>query len=151
MSPAFNPDTGLFYVVALEGCSIATKSTEKFRPGGFQYRATGDVNLRDESWKVYVRALDFSTGKLRWESERFGNIGFGGGLLSTAGGLVFSGEEGGQLVALDAKTGKTVWHFNTGQRITASPMTYSVNGKQYVALCTASDVIGFALFGGAGK
>jgi alcohol dehydrogenase (cytochrome c) len=152
MSPAFNPDTGLFYVVALEGCSIATKSTEKFRPGGFQYRATGDVNLRDESWKVYVRALDFSTGKLRWESERFGNIGFGGGLLSTAGGLIFSGEEGGQLVALDAKTGKTVWHFNTGQRITASPMTYSVNGKQYVALCTASDVIGFALFGGgAGK
>ena len=74
MDVAFiDPQTGLFYVVAIEGCGIATKSTEQFRPGGFQYRATGDVLVQDESWKVYVRALDMPTGKLVWEQERIGN------------------------------------------------------------------------------
>ena len=145
MSPAYNPDTGLFYVVAQEGCGMANKATETFRPGGFQYRATGDVNLKDASWKVYVRALDLTTGKLRWESERLGSMGFGGGLLSTAGGLIFSGELNGQFVALEAKTGKTLWNFYTGQNITAQPVTYLAGGKQFVAIATASDVFGFGL------
>lgn len=145
-SPAYSPDTGLFYVVAQEGCGLANKSTETFRPGGFQYRATGDVDLRDDSWKVYVRALDLTTGKLRWESERIGSNGFGGGLLSTAGGLLFSGELNGEFVAMEAKTGKNLWHFNTGQQITAQPITYGVNGKQYVAIATASDIVSFGLF-----
>jgi alcohol dehydrogenase (cytochrome c) len=145
-SPAYNPETGLFYVVAQEGCGLANKSTETFRPGGFQYRATGDVDLRDDSWKVYVRALDLTTGKLRWEAERIGSNGFGGGLLSTAGGLLFSGELNGEFVALEAKTGKALWHFNTGQQITSQPVTYAVNGKQFVSIATASDIISFGLF-----
>ena len=124
---------------------MANKATETFRPGGFQYRATGDVNLKDASWKVYVRALDLTTGKLRWESERLGSMGFGGGLLSTAGGLIFSGELNGQFVALEAKTGKTLWNFYTGQNITAQPVTYLAGGKQFVAIATASDVFGFGL------
>jgi alcohol dehydrogenase (cytochrome c) len=77
-SPAYSPDTGLVYVVAQEGCGLANKSTETFRPGGFQYRATGDNDIRDDSWKVYVRALDLTTGKLRWESERIGSAGTAG-------------------------------------------------------------------------
>jgi alcohol dehydrogenase (cytochrome c) len=95
---------------------------------------------------VYVRALDLTTGKLRWESERIGSTSFGGGLLSTAGGLLFSGEMNGEFVALEAKTGKAVWHFYTGQQITAQPMTYTAQGKQYVAIASASDVISFGLF-----
>lgn len=150
-SPAYSPATGLFYVVAQEGCGLANKSTETFRPGGFQYRATGDVDLRDDSWKVYVRALDLTTGKLRWESERIGSNGFGGGLLSTAGGLLFSGELNGEFAALDSKTGKTLWHFNTGQQITSQPVTYAVSGKQYVAIATASDIVSFGLFEPKGK
>ena len=145
MSPAYSPDTELFYVVAQEGCGMAYKSTETFRPGGFQYRATGDVNMKDDSWKIYVRALDLTTGKLKWESERVGSTSFGGGLLSTAGGLIFTGEGNGQFVALDAKTGKTVWHFNTGQPITAQPVTYTVAGKQDVAIAAGGDVIAFGL------
>ena len=145
MSPAYSPETGLFYVVAQEGCGIANKSTETFRPGGFQYRATGDVEVRDDSWKVYVRALDLTTGKLKWEQERIGSTGFGGGLLSTAGGLLFSGELNGEFVALEAKTGKALWHFYTGQRITASPITYSVTGKQFVTIAAGSDIMSFGL------
>jgi alcohol dehydrogenase (cytochrome c) len=72
--------------------------------------------------------------------------GLGGGLLSTNGGIVFSGELNGEFVALDAATGKPVWHFNTGEPINAQPMTYMVGGKQYVAIATNTDVFGFALF-----
>lgn len=148
MSPAYSPDTGLVYVVAQEGCGMATKSTETFRPGGFQYRATGDVNMKDDSWKVYVRALELTTGKLRWEYEEFGATSLAGGLLSTAGGIIFAGDEGGEFVALDAKTGKSLWHFNAGQRITSSPATYSVRGKQYIGLTAGSNVFGFGLYEG---
>ncbi len=146
MSPTFSPQTGLFYFVALEGCGLATKNTEKFRPGGFQYRAGGDVLLKDGTWKVYVRALELTTGKQVWEQERVGSAGLGGGLLSTAGGVVFSGELNGEFVALNAKTGVPVWHFNTGQPINSQPITYMVDGVQYVALTTNSDILGFALF-----
>ena len=54
---------------------------------------------------------------------------YGPGLMSTAGGVVFSPEEFGQFTALDSKTGKVLWHFNTGDVITASPISYSVNGS----------------------
>ena len=65
--------------------------------------------------------------------------------MTTAGGLVFFGDDAGSLEAVDAKTGKALWHFNTGQDISASPMTYSVAGKQYVAIAAGSDVFSFAL------
>ena len=146
MSPAYSPQTKLFYFVALEGCGLATKNTETFRPGGLQYRAGGDVLLRDSSWKVYVRAVELTTGKLVWEQERIGSMGLGGGVMSTNGGVLFSAELNGELVALDAKTGKPLWHFNTGQPINSQPVTYMVNGKQYVAIATNTDVFGFALF-----
>jgi alcohol dehydrogenase (cytochrome c) len=144
-SPTYSPQTGLFYVVAQEGCGFANKSTETFRPGGFQYRATGDVNLKDESWQVWVRALDLTTGKLKWESERIENTSFGGGLMSTAGGLIFSGEAEGQFVALDASSGKSLWHFNTGQPITSQPVTYLIDGRQQVGIAAGSDILTFGL------
>src|SRR5262245_38674501 len=68
------------------------------------------------------------------------------GTVSTAGGLVFFGDNDGNLSAADARSGKVLWHFNTGQNITASPMTYSVNGEQYVALASGTDVFCFGLF-----
>ena len=147
MSPAYSPQTHLFYVVTLESCAIATKNTEEFRPGGLQYRAGGDVALRGADRKVSVRALDPLTGKQVWEQERIGGGGLGGGLLSTNGGLLFSGESNGEFVALEAKTGKPVWHFNTGEGINAQPMTYMVDGRQYVAIAANSTVYGFALIG----
>ena len=54
--------------------------------------------------------------------------------MSTESGLVFSAEEFGEFTALDGRSGKPLWHFNTGDVITASPITYSVGGKQYVAI-----------------
>ena len=65
--------------------------------------------------------------------------------MTTAGGLVFFGDDSGSLEAVDAMTGKPLWHFNTGQDISASPMTYAVGRKQYVAIAAGSDVFSFAL------
>ncbi|MBI1789150.1 MAG: PQQ-dependent dehydrogenase, methanol/ethanol family [Acidobacteria bacterium] len=145
MSPAYNPDTGYFYVVAQEGCGIATKSRDTFRPGGFPYVGTGYIESPEEPWQMHVRALELTTGKLAWDYKQIGSRGYGAGLLSTAGGVLFAGDDQGFLTALDAATGAPLWHFNTGQQITASPMTYSFKGKQYVALTAGSNVVAFGL------
>jgi alcohol dehydrogenase (cytochrome c) len=144
-SPAYNPDTGLFYVVAMEGCGINYKSRDTFRPGGVPYMATGYVEDADAPWQTYVRALEVTAGKRRWEYKQIGSKHYGAGLLSTAGGLLFAGDDQGFLTALDARTGKPLWHFNTGRAITASPVTYSFKGKQYVAVAAGSNVMAFAL------
>ena len=146
MSPAYNPDTGYFYLEAIEGCQIFTKAAEKFRPGGFAYYGTGFADSPRSPLQTYVRALDLTTGKLRWEYRLIGAQYSWAGVLSTAGGLLFAGSPRGNLIAFNAKTGTVLWQFNAGQQIFASPMTYSVNGNQYVALAAGSDVIAFKLF-----
>jgi len=145
MSPAYNPDTGLFYVAALEGCGINTKSFEKFRPGGFPFDATGYVEDPEQPRQLYVRALELATGKLKWEFKQIGSRAYGAGLLSTAGSLIFAGCDQGIFTALDAASGKPLWHFNTGQAISASPITYSFKGRQYVAVEAGSNVVAFGL------
>jgi alcohol dehydrogenase (cytochrome c) len=145
MSPAYNPDTGWFYLSALEGCGISYKAADQFRPGGFPYMATGYVESAAEPWQMYVRALDLTTGRLQWEFQQIGSRSYGAGLLSTAGGLIFAGDDQGSFTAHDARTGKPRWHFNTGAKISSSPMTYTFQGKQYVALTAGSNVLAFGL------
>jgi alcohol dehydrogenase (cytochrome c) len=65
--------------------------------------------------------------------------------MTTAGGLVFFGDDAQSFEAVDAATGKPLWHFNTGQNISASPMTYAVNSKQFVAVAAGSDIFAFTL------
>ena len=65
--------------------------------------------------------------------------------MVTAGGLLFFGDDAGSFEAADARTGKPLWHFNTGQNMTASPMSYAIAGKQYVAIAAGSNVFSFAL------
>ena len=68
------------------------------------------------------------------------------GTVSTAGGLVFSGDDDGNLVALDAKTGEDLWHFQTGHFVYASPMTFELDGKQYVTIAAETALYTFGLF-----
>ena len=68
--------------------------------------ATGYVEDPEAPWQTYVRALDVTTGKLKWEYKQVGSKRYGAGVLSTAGGLVFAGDDQGVLTALDAKSGK---------------------------------------------
>jgi hypothetical protein len=67
------------------------------------------------------------------------------GVLATGGGLVFTGDGQGYLVALDARTGKALWHFQTGGSIVAPPITYTLNGKQQIAIAAGSSILTFAL------
>ena len=74
MSPAYNPDTGWFYVVAQEGCGINYKSRDTFRHGGFAYMGTGYVEAPADPWEIYVRALDLTTGKMMWEYKQVSSL-----------------------------------------------------------------------------
>ena len=146
MSPAYDPDTDYFYLEALEGCQLLFKATEKFRPGGFPFDATGAADTPKAPMQTYIRALDLTTGKLKWEHKLIGARDYGAGVLATAGGLLFAGSPQGSFMAFNAATGELLWHFITGQTVTASPITYTFNEKQYVSVAAGSDVLAFTLF-----
>lgn len=147
MSTAYHPGTGLFYLVALEKCNVFSKNAEWWKQGESFYGGATRP-LAQESPRKFVRALNIETGKIEWEREQFGPGEAWGGLLATAGGILFSCEESGALVALDARTGVPVWHFQTNVSWHASPMTYAINGRQFVAVAAGSNIVSFALSGG---
>ena len=107
--------------------------------------ATGYIESPEEPWQMHVRALEVGTGKLVWDYPQLGSKRYGAGLLSTAGGLLFTGDDQGQLTALDARSGKPLWHFNTGQQISASPIAYGFKGRDYIAIAAGSNVVAFGL------
>ena len=144
MSTAFNPTTGLFYVMALESCNIYTKSSAWWEPGKSFYGG-GTRRVPGETGKKYLRAIDVKTGKIAWEVPQIGTAQSWGGVLSTDGGLVLYGDDSGALAAVSAKDGKPLWHFHTNELWKASPMTYMVEGKQYVAVAAGGNVIAFGL------
>ena len=144
-SPSYNPATGLYYVQTFEKCSIYTKSVQgpwesgKTYLGGSQKTATDPKPLR------VLRALDIRTGEVKWELPQPGPAHSWGGTLATATGLVFFGEEGGAFMAVDAANGKPLWSFATNQNWKASPMTYSFDGRQYIAVAAGGNIIAFGL------
>ena len=84
------------------------------------------------------------TGKTVWDFKLFqGSLS--NGVLATAGGVLFASSRDGNIIALDAKTGKYLWHYQTGGTHAASPMSYAVDGRQYIALTAGSVLFGFAL------
>ncbi len=142
MSPAFSPQTGLFYVSAREQCDVFTTANEVNRPGrpwiGSVYApATGE-----KDWGA-VRALDPTTGALRWEFKHYSAPW--AGVLATAGGIVFTGDMEGYFLALDARTGEDLWHFQTGSPIYAAPMTYLLDGRQHVVIASGGALLDLAL------
>ncbi len=145
MSPTYSPLTDLFYVVTLEKCDIYTSSAKEPVPSS-GFRGTGGEQIPAAPGKFFLRALQPTTGDLVWEYPMPGPAEMWAGAFSTKSGLIFSGDDDGNLVALDAKTGEDLWHFSTGQTIFASPITYEVDGKQYVAIAAQSDIFAFALF-----
>ncbi len=144
MSTAFNPDTGLFYLMALESCNIYTKSSAWWEPGQSFYGG-GTRRVPGEPGQKFLRALDVKTGKIVWEVPQVGPADSWGGVLSTAGGLVFFGDDSGALAAVNAKDGSPLWHFHTNETWKASPMTYAVDGKQFVAVAAGGNIIAFGL------
>ena len=143
-SPSYNPNTRLFYVMALENCNLFFASARRFVQGETYYD-TGTKLPPEEHQQKILLALSMEDGKTVWRYPQLGEGDSWGGTLTTAAGLVFFADDAGSLEAVEATTGRALWHFSTGQRISASPMTYAVDGVQYVALSAGSDVFSFAL------
>ncbi len=143
-SSSFNPATGLLYLQTLEECAIFTKRPVEWQPmsgywGGSTQRPPDDVPQK------VLRAIDIQTGDSVWELPQSGPGNSWGGVLSTASGLVFFGEDSGALMAVDAANGEPLWHFQTNQLWKASPMAYQFDGKQHVAVAAGQNIISFAL------
>ncbi|MEO7143093.1 MAG: PQQ-dependent dehydrogenase, methanol/ethanol family [Bryobacteraceae bacterium] len=148
MSPSFDPATGLLFVPMFEQCDVYT-TTETVPEPGKGLDGGGADELPSDPGQGFLRAIDPKTGERRWSYAMTGPTTMWAGAVSTAGGVVFFGDDEGQLIAVDARTGRTLWHYNMGQNLTASPITFSVDGKQYVSIAAATDVFTFGLFDGA--
>jgi alcohol dehydrogenase (cytochrome c) len=134
-APAFNPAVGLFYVISRDACGF-------FKTAGF----TVDLDPKAPAPQESLKAIDIQTGAVRWAIPFRGNQEFlFAGAMTTAGGLVFYSSREGQFMAVDARSGEMLWHFNTGGTVRASPMSYAVDGRQYIAITTKGGVFAFAL------
>ena len=143
-SPSYNPGTRLFYFMALENCNIYFAKPKPFTQGETYYN-TGTKRPPDEAGKKILLAYSVPNGKLVWQYPQVGRADSWGGTLTTAGDLLFFADDAGSLEAADAAKGHPLWHFNTGQRIDASPMSYAVDGVQYVSVAAGSDIFSFSL------
>jgi len=143
MSPTYDPQTKLFYVTAREQCDIFATAPQPYEAGHAYYGSAYFPNDEAQPFWGALRALDPATGKLKWEWKHTSPAW--AGVLSTAGGLVFTGDAEGNFIAFEAASGKPLWHFQCGASVYSSPMTFAIDGKQYVAVAAGSALFTFAL------
>ena len=162
-SPSYSPRTGLFYLSAWDGyASIFKPESSQYVPGrnflgggatpyagvtgapGVRVgRATPINTWTDAAGNGAVIAIDPLTGQKKWTFKQFDVTDSGN--LTTATDLLFTGGREGYFYALDARTGAELWKASLGGQIANGPMTYSVDGKQYVAVISGNSLITFAL------
>ena len=154
-SPSYSPRTGLFYVPTWANySSVYVKQdvdyVEGLRFGGGTPKApvagtkVGQNNFgKAEEGFGSVRAIDPHTGEMKWQFKM--NDVTDAGILTTASDLLFTGGREGYFFALDARNGDLLWKFTVGAAVISGPMTYSVNGKQYVAVAAGNSLYAFAL------
>ena len=146
-SPSYSPRTGLFYVPAWENTSttyVKGDTPPEFRDGqGFTGIFPRPGSPTDDVYSS-IQAIDPKTGMKRW-TYRLSAALTEAGVLTTASDVLFSGGRDGAFFALDARNGKLLWQTNLGPSVAASPMTYAVNGKQYVSVMAGSSLYTFGL------
>jgi quinohemoprotein ethanol dehydrogenase len=145
-SMSFNPKTGLVYIPGMDAKQIFDVrgiDPDTYKADGVEmWTGYSDVIGRDPTASktdgdtfrqaAWLKAWDPRTNREVWKAEQPGL--WAGGTLTTAGGLVFIGQANGDLAAYDASTGEKLWHYNCGRPISASPISYAVDGVQYVAV-----------------
>jgi alcohol dehydrogenase (cytochrome c) len=130
-SPSYNPQTDLLYVAVREVGAVYFKRDAEYKEGTF-YAGGGENELPADDASGAIRALNARTGEMRWEFKLHSPAC--ASVLSTAGGLVFSGTDEGNFFALDAGAGKPLWDFQTGGSISSNPISFTMDGHQYVAI-----------------
>ena len=136
-SPSFDPKNGLFIVDAHPSWSVyfAKPADGVYGWAGADYDVWG---------KGVIEAIDYQTGKIRWSHE-LGPEGSGAGVLTTDSGLTFTGDAMGNFLALDSKNGNTLWHAGSGSHIVSSPITYELDGRQYILMSSGGVLFAWAL------
>ena len=131
---AFNPNTGLLYANTIhEGRLYRWLPPEPFRPGE-RFMFIENLSMPSNGEPIgHVDAIDPLTGKQRWRVPLYDHQ-YWSAMLATGSGLLFTGKETGEFIALDAENGKTLWQFQTGSGVNAMPVTYTHNGQQYVTV-----------------
>jgi len=143
-SPSYYPETRTLFFMAQEECTIFFSGPQVFKEGETYY-GTGSRHPPGEHGQKILLAFDLDTSAIRWRYAQANGRWSAAGTMATSSGLVFFGDNSESFEAVEAKSGKPLWHFHTGQPLHASPMSYAVNGKQYVAIAAGSDVFSFAL------
>jgi alcohol dehydrogenase (cytochrome c) len=135
-SPSFDPGTGLFIVDASPsyGVYFAKPADGAYGWAGADY---------DVSERGAIEAIDYRTGKIRWTHDL--HDGSGAGVMTTDSGLTVTGDGYGNLLALDTATGKTLWHAGTGAGMQSSPITYELDGRQYIVTGSGGVLFAWAL------
>jgi alcohol dehydrogenase (cytochrome c) len=153
-SPSFSPRTGLFYIPAWDKYSsvfvkVPTEYTEGRRYVGTSPRSlvgiqgtTVNQRKEDEGYSA-IRAIDPKTGQQKWEFKMLDVTD--AGILTTATDLLFSGGREGYFYALDGRNGDLLWKANVGGAVASGPISYSVNGKQFIAVSAGSSLLVYAL------
>jgi len=136
--PTFHPATGLFYVNASRAFSIYYLYDLDDNPQGWGGTDQGGYS------ESMLQAVDYKTGKLRWSHKWEG--GGRSGLLSTAGNLVFAGGPNNALVALNATTGEALWHARLTGGVSNAPITFEMDGTQYVIVAGGDTLWAFAMY-----
>ena len=150
MPMSYNPQTGLVYINTINLCMDMEGIQGEYKRGAFFLNVNFDLAKQGAGgYMGGVKAWDPVKMTTTWFNKE--DLFYGGGLLTTAGGLAFHGDLKGWFYALDAKTGKQLWKFNTGSGITAAPMTYVLDGKQYVAVVSGRTLSIPAFFGPLGE
>ncbi len=136
-SPSFDPKTGLFIVSARVsyGIYFAKPKDGSYGWAGADYGVYGSAHLQ---------AIDYHTGKSAWTHE-LGPGGAGAGVLTTDSGLIFTGDVAGNVLALETATGKVLWHANAGSQMQSSPITYELDGRQYLLTSSGEIMTAWAL------
>jgi PQQ-dependent dehydrogenase (methanol/ethanol family) len=131
---SYSQQTGLVYIPTFNMCMDIANKQEEYTPGKFYLASEFNLDMAGNSGTNLSEfvAWDPLAGKKVWGIKE--DLPFLGGAMSTAGGLVFYGNQHGELKAVDAKSGNVLWKFNVGTGILQSPVTYMLDGKQYLAV-----------------
>ena len=142
-SPTYSPITDLFYVNVRDGAMRVRRVPAPLLPGEvFNWGGATDI-LRDDVAFHGIKALQIDSGEPRWTFRVIAPTM--SGLLSTAGNIVFGGSSDGNFFALDAQSGKPLWHFQLGSDVSGNPVTYQAGGVQYVATPAGATIVAFTL------
>ncbi len=133
---AINADLGLTYAINLHQPMTYHVESTPYPEGKLWLGGAFKVIPTEEQWGN-VTAVDYNTGKIRWQVKT--EQPMIGGVLSTAGGLLFTGEGNGQFKAYDAETGSVLWNFQAGAGVNAPPSSYTVGGKQYIVVAAGGN------------